>query len=83
MPHPYVVALGGDAATRHAAYRRLFDEGLDPVLVQNIRHATNAGYPLASDAFKAEVLEPLGWKTEPGKPGPRLLSPVAVYGVEP
>lgn len=82
MPHPDVEALGGDATNRYAAYRRLFDEGLDPVLVQNIRDATNAGYPLASDAFKARVLEPLGWKVEPGKPGPRVLSPAAVYAVE-
>jgi putative transposase len=82
MPHPDVEALGGGAPNRHAAYRSLFDEGLDPVLMKNIRDATNAGYPLASDAFKANVLEPLGWKMEPDKPGPRMLSPVAVYAVE-
>jgi putative transposase len=82
-PHPDVETLGNDAASRYVAYRQLFDERLDPVFVQNIRDATNAGYPLASDAFKANVLEPLGWKMEPGKPGPRVLSPVAVYGVEP
>jgi putative transposase len=81
-PHPDIEALGLDPAQRYAAYRRLFDESLDAVLVQNIRDATNAGYPLASDAFKASVLEPLGWKMEPGKPGPRALSPNAVYAVE-
>lgn len=81
--HPDVEALANDAASRCAAYRRLFAEGLDPVLIQNIRDATNAGYPLASDTFKANVLEPLGWKMEPGKPGPRVLSPAAVYEVEP
>jgi len=81
MPHPDVEALGGDPVSRYAAYRGLFEERLDPVLMQNIREATNAGYPLASDAFKANVLEPLGWKMEPGKPGPRMLSPTAVYGV--
>jgi REP-associated tyrosine transposase len=82
MPHPDVEALGGDAANRYGAYRRLFEENLDPILIQNIRDATNAGYPLASDAFKASVLEPLGWKIEPGKPGPQMLSPAAVYAVE-
>jgi REP-associated tyrosine transposase len=80
MPHPDVEALGGDPVNRYAAYRGLFEESLDPVLMQNIREATNAGYPLASDAFKVNVLEPLGWKMEPGKPGPRMLSPTAVYG---
>jgi len=80
MPHPDVEALGGDPVNRYAAYRGLFEESLDPVLMQNIREATNAGYPLASDAFKVNVLETIGWKMEPGKPGPRMLSPTAVYG---
>ena len=80
-PHPDIEALGLDAANRYVAYRNLFVEQVEPVLLQNIRDATNAGYPLASDAFKANVLEPLGWKIEPGKPGPRALSPTEVYAV--
>jgi putative transposase len=80
-PHPDVAALGADETKRYAVYRGLFDESLDPALLRNIRDATNAGYPLASDAFKANVLEPLGWKMEPGKPGPRALSPTAAYAV--
>ena len=76
-PHPDVEALGVGLNNRHAAYRGLFDEHLDPVLLKSIRDATNAGYPLASDAFKANVLEPLGWKMERGKPGPRAMSPTA------
>lgn len=80
-PHPDVEALAADPANRYAAYQNLFVERLDPLLVQNIRDATNAGYPLASDTFKASVLEPLGWKMEPGKPGPRALSPTAIYAV--
>ena len=79
--HPDVEALGVDLNNRNAAYRALFDERLDPVVIKNIRDATNAGYPLASDVFKANVLEPLGWKLEPGKPGPRALSPTAAYAV--
>jgi REP-associated tyrosine transposase len=81
-PHPNVEALGNDMASWCAAYRQLFDERLDAVLVRNIRDATNAGYPLASDGFKAKVLGPLGWKMEPGKPGPRMLCPSAAYVVD-
>jgi putative transposase len=77
QPHPDVEALGVDLNNRNGAYRGLFAERLDPVLIKSIRDATNAGYPLASDAFKANVLEPLGWKMEPGRPGPRAMSPTA------
>jgi putative transposase len=81
-PHVEFVALAGDAETRYAAYRGLFEQSFDPVMLQAIRDSTNSGYALASDTFKATVLQPRGWKMEPGKPGPRALSPVGVYTVE-
>jgi putative transposase len=77
--HPEYTALATEPESRFAAYRHLFDDRLDPTLQQAIRDATNSGYPLASDAFKATVLAPLGWKMEASKPGPRALSPEAVY----
>ena len=80
--HPEFVALGHDVEPRHAAYRGLFDGTLDRVLVQRIRDATNSGYPLVNDRFKASVLDPLGKKTAPGKPGPRACDPGAPYTVE-
>jgi putative transposase len=81
-PHPEYIAFAAQAESRYAAYRGLLEEKLDPALQQAIRDATNAGYPLASDAFKATVLAPRGWKMEPRKPGPRALSPEAIYAVE-
>jgi REP-associated tyrosine transposase len=80
--HPEFIALAGDAERRYAAYRGLFEQPFDPVMLAAIRDSTNSGYALASDTFKATVLEPRGWKMEPGKPGPRALSPVGVYTVE-
>lgn len=80
-PHPEFRALGINADSRHAAYRALLDEHPDPVLLQVIREATNGGYPLVGNAFKAATLEPLGWKMAPGKPGPRARSPQGVYAV--
>jgi putative transposase len=73
-PHPEFAALAADGERRHRAYRGLFDERMDEPLLTAIRDATNTGYPLASDEFKSRVLEPLGWKTAAGKPGPRSIS---------
>jgi putative transposase len=68
-PHAEFTALAADPDSRHAAYRGLFEQRLEPLLQKAIRDATNAGYPLASEAFKAVVLAPLGHRTEPGKAG--------------
>lgn len=70
-PHPEFSALAAEGEKRHRAYRALFDDQMDEPLLRAIRDATNAGYPLASDAFKSRVLAPLGWKTAPCRPGPR------------
>ena len=43
-------------------------------MVRAIREATNGGYPLASESFKASRLAALGLRTQPGKPGPRTQS---------
>jgi putative transposase len=72
--HGEFEALATDEVERHRAYRALFSEQLDEPLLNAIRDATSTGYPLASDAFKTGVLEPLGWKTAPDKPGPRPIS---------
>jgi putative transposase len=73
-PHAEFLALSADTGRRHAAYRGLFDEEMDLPLVEAIRDATNGGYPLSSNRYKTTVLAPLGWKTGPGKPGPRTYS---------
>jgi putative transposase len=73
-PHVEFAALGSADERRHAAYRGLFDEEMDEPLLEAIRDATNAGYPLASDGFKDAVIAPLGWPIGPGKPGPRRNS---------
>jgi putative transposase len=73
-PHPEFIALAADGNKRHATYRALFDNEIDEPMLGAIRDAINCGYPLASDAFKNSVIAPLGWKTGPGKPGPRPSS---------
>jgi putative transposase len=80
-PHAEFIGLATDSEKRHAAYRGLFEARFEPTLQQAIRDATNAGYPLASEGFIADVLAPLGWK-EAGKPGPRAMCPESAYAVE-
>jgi putative transposase len=67
--HSEFLALGSEAAGRHASYARLVADGIEPSLLREIREAEDTGYPLASEAFKADLAERLGLKTEPGRPG--------------
>jgi putative transposase len=67
-PHPEFMALGLTAESRSKHYARLVEEALDASLVRDIRDATNGGYPLGSDAFKADVAK-RGHKIEPGRAG--------------
>ncbi len=71
-PHAEYLALSVSGEARLSAYRSLFEHEQEPSVVAAIRDATNGGYPLASDAFKASVLTPLGARTGRGKPGPKV-----------
>jgi putative transposase len=67
--HSEFLALGSDAARRHASHARLVASGIEPSLLRQIREAEDTGYPLASEGFKADLGARLGLKTEPGRPG--------------
>jgi putative transposase len=71
VQHPEFAALAEDSQRRHTAYEALLAEEIDAPLISTIRDATNDGYPLASDAFKARMVDSHGWKIAPGKRGPR------------
>jgi putative transposase len=68
-PHGEYLALGESAEARHAAYLKLFDSHEEPFL-QEIRRATNGGYPLASEGVKS-ALDVSRHLLEPRTPGPR------------
>ena len=80
--HPEFLGLGLEAGARHAAYRALVEQDLDPAVVRAIREATNGDYPLASDVFKASSISPLGRRTERQKAGRKAKSPDGLYAVE-
>lgn len=78
-PHAEFTALGLQAETRHAAYRVLVDQPLDPEVLRAIREATNGDYPLGSEGFKASLLATYGRRTERQKAGRKAKEPVGRY----
>lgn len=70
-PHAVFLDLGVSAERRHAVYRELFDEHLEPALVARIRESANGGFVLGSERFQREIAFMLGrrtWKGSPGRP---------------
>lgn len=58
-PHPLYLALGECDRVRERAYRELFTRALDPVTIDAIRRATNAGRRLG-DADATAARQPAG-----------------------
>lgn len=71
FPHAEYLALATDEDKRFGAYAALFDEQLEPPLVQSIRQAVSSGHPLASESFKASLASSTGRSVEPKRPGRR------------
>ncbi len=78
QPHPLYQALGTDAASRQAIYRGLFQQHLEPSLVDEIRHATNGNFSLSNPSFASQVEATLGRRVTPRLAGrPRKVAPEA------
>lgn len=68
-PHPVMESLGRDPADRHAAYRELFRNDLEPHVLEQIRASTNGGFALGSDRFQREMAERLRRRVRPLRRG--------------
>jgi putative transposase len=68
-PHGEYLGLGRSPIERQAVYRELFGSLLRVEQLEEIRTATNAGYPLGSTAFKRTVSRALGRPVEKGSAG--------------
>ena len=80
--HDQYRRLGATAEARCAAYRRLIDEQLDPMLVDAIRVSTRGNYALGNPPFQAEIESTLGRRAHRGNPGrPRLQEDASAAGV--
>ena len=66
--HEQYARLGRTAVERQAAYRELI-ASLTGQHAEEIRTATNAGYPLGSEGFKRSIARSLGRRVEKGMPG--------------
>ena len=67
--HAELIALGENSSSRHSAYRRLFESEIEPLVLAEIRQATNGGYPLASASLKAAISAATTRKLERGRAG--------------
>jgi putative transposase len=76
-PHALYLALGTDPSARAAAYRALCRLALDPMLVDEIRDATNGGFVLGNARFQAEIARMLGRRVARGQPGRPRKTPMA------
>lgn len=68
-PHDDYLRLGTSQGERLRAYQDLFELGLDPVRIDEIRQATNGNFALGCEAFKRDMAAALGRRVEPGKAG--------------
>ena len=55
--HPFYLALGRSPPARQAAYRALFRALIGENTLGMIRDATNKGWALGNDRFRAEIAE--------------------------
>ncbi|MGH8441759.1 MAG: transposase [Nevskiaceae bacterium] len=72
-PHPLYLSLGSSTAERCEAYLALFDQQIGAATLQQIRDATQTGWPLGSHAFRDSVGVSSGRRASPlPRGGPRL-----------
>ena len=71
MPHEVFNALGRDDEERRAAYAALFAEPISPEEIEQIREATQKGWPLGSEGFVRKIERALGRRARPQRRGPK------------
>jgi len=73
-PCPEFLNLDDDPARRRKIYRALVQDGMDAMLLDDVRKATSGGYPLGSDRFKAALAETSRRRVSRGRSGRRQRS---------
>jgi len=68
-PCPEFLNLDDDPARRRKIYRALVQDGMDAMLLDDVRKATSGGYPLGSDRFKAALAETSRRRVSRGRSG--------------
>lgn len=73
-PHEEYLRLGPDPDSRLGAYRALFQNSIDPDLVQDLRESTHGNLAFGSEHFKEEAEAAFGRRLRPQPPGRRWKS---------
>lgn len=68
-PHAEYMSLGCNSEERRRAYRALFREQIDAVVLQKIRDSSNKGIALGNDRFKDEIEALSGSRVRPARMG--------------
>ncbi|CAG0960240.1 hypothetical protein BURK2_00694 [Burkholderiales bacterium] len=68
-PQEQFLRLGRTWEARREVYRALFKAPIDAAETEAIRSATNGGYVLGNERFKAKIAAALGRRVQRGKPG--------------
>lgn len=68
-PHREYLQLGATPSERQSAYRKLFRQQIDPVVLQEIRVALNQELVLGAENFKNHVEKLAERRVRPGKTG--------------
>jgi putative transposase len=63
--HALYLALGASPPARQSAYAALFQQALDPVLLDELRAATNGGWAFGRERFKREIAAAMGRRVAP------------------
>lgn len=69
--HDALRRLGRTVEERHAAYRALMKERLDPGFVDALRAATNGGWAMGGERFREALEEAASRRAAPLPPGPK------------
>lgn len=64
-PHPIYLRLGTSEREQQAAYQGLFESHIDEQALGEIREATNKGWALVPERFRAEIESMLQRRTRP------------------
>ena len=67
IPHTEYQSLGSTKPIRQKQYRQLFENDINPNLVDQIRVCTQSNYVLGNDRFRKQISEALGRRVSPGK----------------
>ncbi len=74
--HYLYMNLGQTKEEREAAYRELFRDELESIMVDDIRQATNGNFTFGSESFKKDISNKLGRRVTRAQPGRPRKMPV-------